>query len=69
MTNIPKITIIIPVFNEISTIEKVIERILKQKKIRKKQIIIVDDCSSDNTEEIVRSYEKREINIIYINNA
>ena len=41
------LTIIIPVFNESKTIFKIINKILKVK--IKKQIIIVDDCSTDDT--------------------
>jgi glycosyltransferase involved in cell wall biosynthesis len=65
MANIPKITIIIPVFNEISTIEKVIERILQQKRIKKKQLIIVDDFSSDGTRELLKKIKLKSLKIIY----
>jgi len=65
MANIPKITIIIPVFNEISTIDKVIERILQQKRIKKKQLIIVDDFSSDGTKELLKKIKLKSLKIIY----
>ena len=41
------ITIIIPVFNEIKTIKKLLNKIINLK--IKKQIIVVDDGSSDGT--------------------
>ena len=42
------LSIIIPVYNEVKTIDKVIAKISKIKNI-KKQIIIVDDGSTDGT--------------------
>jgi|688.fasta_scaffold169548_1 dolichol-phosphate mannosyltransferase len=47
------LTVIIPCYNEKLTIEKLISKILKIKNI-KKQIIIVDDYSSDGTRELIR---------------
>ena len=47
------LTIIVPCFNEKKTILKVINRIKRLKNI-KKQIILVDDNSSDGTKEIIK---------------
>ena len=44
-----KISVIIPCFNEEKTIINVVERVLKSLVDMNKQIIIVDDCSTDNT--------------------
>ncbi len=52
-----KLSIIIPCFNESKTIGKILKKILNQKYI-KKQIIIVDDNSSDNSLEIIKKYSK-----------
>ena len=52
-----KLTIIIPVFNEIKKIEKLINKILKLN--IKKQLIIVDDGSSDGTEFILKKLKKK----------
>ena len=54
-----KLTIIIPVFNEIKTVEKLINKILKLN--IKKQLIIVDDGSSDGTEFILKKLKKKYI--------
>ena len=48
-----KVTIIIPVFNEKNNIDKIIKKVKKEVYF-KKQIIVVDDCSSDGTREIIK---------------
>lgn len=48
------ISIIIPCFNEINTLEKIVKKVLKQKNIKKKEIIIVDDGSNDGTQELIK---------------
>ena len=48
-----KATIIIPVFNEKNYINEIINRVKKDVNF-KKQIIIVDDCSSDGTKDIIK---------------
>ena len=58
-----KLTIIIPVYNEIKTIEKLIKKILKIN--IKKQLIIVDDGSSDGTEQILKKYKSRIDKLIF----
>lgn len=47
------LTIVIPCFNEAQTIEQVVEAV-READIRNKEIIIVDDCSTDGTVEILR---------------
>ena len=58
-----KLTIIIPVYNEIKTIEKLIKKILKIN--IKKQLIIVDDGSSDGTEQILKKYKSKIDKLIF----
>lgn len=53
-----KISIIVPVFNEIKTLEEVIERLQKVPMCGlEKEIIIVDDYSTDGTRELIKDYE------------
>ena len=63
LTNV--LTIIIPVYNEKKTIQKIIDKVLKIKNL-KKQIIIVDDGSTDGTTEVLKKIQKQKIyKIIY----
>lgn len=50
-----KLSVIIPVYNEINCIENVISRVKKVKV--DKEIIVVDDCSTDGTREILEKIE------------
>ena len=54
------VSILIPCFNEKNTIEKLILKVKKQKKI-KKQIILVDDGSTDGTSKIIKSKLKKKV--------
>ena len=49
-----KVSIIVPCYNELNTIEEIVLRLLKYVKYDK-EIIIVDDGSSDGTEDIIRN--------------
>ena len=53
-----KISIIIPCYNEESTIKEILRKVHAQSKFNK-EIIVIDDFSSDNTREIL----KNEINV------
>jgi glycosyltransferase involved in cell wall biosynthesis len=56
--NIKRLSIIIPAYNEEKTIALILDRINEVKLIRniEKEVIIVNDCSNDNTEQIVQNY-------------
>lgn len=55
-----KLSIIIPTFNEQNTIELILKKIKEVKLIEnvEKEIIIVDDCSSDNTLACINSFKE-----------
>jgi len=60
-----KISVVIPVFNEKDTILEVINRV---KKVSiDKEIIIVDDCSSDGTQKVLKSIlnDNKDIGILF----
>ena len=53
-----KLSIVVPCYNEKNTIENILKKIsqsLKDYKISKYEIIIVDDCSNDGTNKILKS--------------
>ena len=60
------LTIIIPCYNEERTIDKIIQKVLKQGYI-KKQIIVVDDKSSDNSIKKILLFKNRISKIIFHN--
>jgi glycosyltransferase involved in cell wall biosynthesis len=49
----PKISVVIPVYNEKATIDEILRRVLETE-IRK-EVIVVDDCSSDGTRQILET--------------
>ena len=60
-----KLSIIIPVYNEIKTIKKLIFKVVNQQ-IKDIQIIVVDDFSTDGTREVIKNDLSQFINkIIY----
>ena len=56
------LSIVIPMYNEQSTIEKLLEKIstIKLPNEIQKEILIVDDCSKDNSREIVELFTERD---------
>ena len=58
------LSIIIPCYNEINTIKEVIKRV-KNSSIKSKQIIIVDDYSTDGTREFLNNLGDDSLKIIF----
>jgi len=56
----PKISIVIPVYNEKSTIDEILRRVLDTNV--RKEVIIVDDCSTDGTRQILEAMATRQAN-------
>ena len=68
MVSFKKISIIIPAYNEGDTIHFILDKIASVHLVNEieKEIIIVNDCSSDHTEEAILSYmQKSDLNIQY----
>ena len=59
-----KLTVIIPAYNEINTIDTLLKKVLKTK--IEKQIILIDDCSTDGTREKILSNYKEKIDKIIL---
>ena len=59
-----KLSIIIPVYNEKNTIEKLLNKIHKIRHI-KKEIIVVDDASYDGSTNILKKNRKKITKLIY----
>ncbi len=53
-----KLSILIPAYNEAKTIHEILDKVLAVELIGqlRKEIVIVNDCSKDNTQEVVKAY-------------
>lgn len=64
-----KLSIIIPVYNEEKTAAKIIQKVQKLAlPVRKKEIIVVDDGSTDNSPKVVSAFRDKETKIILLKN-
>ena len=61
-----KLSIIIPCYNEIDTIQELIFRV-KSSPIHTKEIIIIDNCSTDGTREFLENLKDESLIIIFNN--
>ena len=62
----PKLSIVIPCYNEEKTIKKILKKVTKAKlpMVWEREIIVVDDGSKDNTKEILKTL-KNKIKLIF----
>jgi len=53
----PKVSVVIPVYNEKATIDEILRRVLDT--AVRKEVIVVDDCSTDGTRQILETMAAR----------
>lgn len=58
------VSVIIPVYNAARFLPVALDSVIGQT-YKKIEIVLVNDCSKDNSEEIIRQYQRRHDNIIY----
>lgn len=58
-----KLSVIIPVYNERSTIEQILERVLAVP--LDKEVILVDDCSKDGSRDILKKIQKDNVRAVF----
>ncbi|NLE00794.1 MAG: glycosyltransferase [Fibrobacter sp.] len=62
-----KLSIVIPVFNELNSIRTILDLVQKAPlpKGVEREIVVVDDCSTDGTRDILKTVKKKNITILY----
>jgi len=60
MSSETTLSIIIPVYNERATIEDVIDKVLGSEVGLEKELVVIDDCSSDGTREVLQKLDQGE---------
>ena len=60
-----KLSVVIPVFNEKNTIKEIVRQVEAVRLPLKKEIIIIDDCSTDGTRDILKGFDKSKYKIIF----
>lgn len=58
-----KLSIVIPVYNEKTTIERIVDKVLSVKLDLDKEIILVDDGSTDGTQDILKNIARDNVKI------
>ena len=65
MNNNPKISVIIPTYNRAHLIGRAIESVLHQT-YHDLELIIIDDGSTDNTDDVINRFQQKDNRIIYL---
>ena len=58
-----KVSVVMPVYNEAATIDKIIELVLTQEMVF--ELIVIDDCSTDGTAEQLRKLKDGRLRVIF----
>lgn len=61
-----KLSVIIPIYNEFKTLEEILKRIINQTHIEK-EIILIDDFSTDGSRELIKNKLKSKVQKIILN--
>ena len=61
-----KLSVIIPCYNEESTIETILNKVINNN-YNNKEIIVIDDCSNDNSKNIIQKYKNNNLFKIIFN--
>lgn len=65
--NSPKITVIMPTYNRCNMLKEALQSILNQT-FKDFELIVIDDCSNDGTQEYLTEQAQKDSRIIYIRN-
>ena len=68
MNNVPLISVVMPCYNEQNSIANSVRCILNQT-YENFELIVVDDCSTDNSGEILKGMARKDCRIVYLKNA
>ena len=61
----PKVSIIIPTYNRANLLPRAIKSVLSQT-FKDFELIVINDGSTDNTEEVIKKFQKKDERIKYI---
>lgn len=75
MEKVPKVSVLIPTYNYAYCLDETVQSVLNQK-FQDFELIIIDDCSKDNTDEVMEkylsdpriSYHKNQVNLGLVGN-
>ncbi|MCK6455604.1 MAG: glycosyltransferase family 2 protein [Phycisphaerae bacterium] len=51
-SDVKKLSVVIPVYNERTTLEEIVRRVVRQDVGMQKEVVLVDDCSTDGTRDL-----------------
>ena len=54
-----KLSVIMPCYNEESTLARILDNVINENSIEK-EIIVIDDFSTDNSRKILKNYDKKD---------